>query len=73
MDALKRFRGWVRRSGSQVAIATALRCHRSLITHILSGRRKPSFAMAVEIERLTGIAASAWKPARRDARTARAA
>ena len=52
MDALTRFKQFAGEQ-SQADLARRLGCHRSIITHIKSGRRRPSFQLAVVLEAAT--------------------
>lgn len=63
MDTRDRLKAWIERSGiTQRMAAQVLGLDHTFLNQILSGRRTPSLASAVKIERQTGIMAGAWVP-----------
>lgn len=46
--------------GRQDAAAVALELHRSMLTHLISGQRRPSLRTAIYLQRTVDIPCLAW-------------
>lgn len=63
MEARERLKAWIERSAiTQRMAAQILGVHYTFLNQMLMGRRTPSLATAVLIERHTGISPGAWVP-----------
>ena len=63
MEARERLRLWIDRSKlNQRMAAKILGVHYTFVNQMVQGRRTPSLATAVMIERHTGIPPGAWVP-----------
>lgn len=58
-----------RREYSAGAVARLIGCHRSFVSLLLSGKRKPSLNTALVLDRVSGgaVPAASWEHARRAA------
>lgn len=56
-----RFRDWMARAGlNQSEVARQLGVQQPQVSHLVMGTRSPSLALAVRIQKLTGIPAADW-------------
>jgi len=63
MHGRDRLRAWITRANlTQRQVGRLFGVHYTYVNQMLSGRRTPGLAVAVTIERETGIAVGAWMP-----------
>lgn len=61
VNGAKQLAAFLKRSGvSHAAFAARIGRTRSMVSHLVAGRTGPSLALALAIERQTGIPAASW-------------